>query len=159
MRSLACCLCPDVQNGVSMLEVSGIWEFCCVWSIGKKTRAMGWKSLRDMGNPFCTKSAKVQYSSSVAAATILSHYYWGRFLIIIGVAFVHRRKSRFNNTVDRLGWVNHNSLKRLMYRVLLRLCCWNAIIFSDRVPAGYREAQLGAALSFPGRYLIRNSYY
>ena len=65
------------------------------------------------------KSAKVRHSSSVAAvATILSHP---------GVAFIRRR--RLNSTADLLGWVNRNCLKGIMYRVLLRLLCWRAIIF------------------------------
>ena len=45
------------------------------------------------------------------------------------VAFVHRRRGLFNSSVDRLGWVNRNCLKGLMYRILLRLSCWRVIIF------------------------------
>ena len=46
------------------------------------------------------------------------------------VTSIYQHRGRFNSTVDRLGWINHNCLKRLMYWVLLHLCCWHMIVFA-----------------------------
>ena len=81
---------------------------------GPETWAMSGRSLRDLGKPFDTKSAKVRHSSSVAAAaTIHSHV----IAFNLGsLSYIDMKAAVTTLSID-LGCINHNCLKGLMYRV------------------------------------------
>ena len=99
--------------------------------MGQKPRTMGGRSLSDLGEPFWITCAMVWHSSSVvAAATIFSHV----------IAF------------------NFGSLLYIDVKAAFSVVStiWTGL--SRGVPAGYREAQSGAKLSFPGAMFYLGLY-